>query len=88
MGVGLGLTIVKKIVDRHGGRLDIDSVLGRGTTVKIILPVKMQPPTEDALQAPITKTEDRPGREGASDEVRHREEAVQPLGGRRNPSAP
>ena len=88
VGVGLGLTIVKKIVDRHGGRLDIDSVLGRGTTVKIILPVKMQPPTEDALQAPITKTEDRPVREGASDEVRHREEAVQPLGGRRNPSAP
>src|SRR4029077_19560736 len=33
VGVGLGLTIVKKIVERHGGRLEIDSLLGRGTTI-------------------------------------------------------
>jgi signal transduction histidine kinase len=40
VGVGLGLTIVKQIVEHHGGRLEIDSMLGRGTTVTILLPVK------------------------------------------------
>ncbi|MET0365951.1 MAG: ATP-binding protein [Sphingobium sp.] len=38
-GTGLGLAIVKHIVERHRGRLQIDSVVGRGTTVTIILPV-------------------------------------------------
>ncbi len=50
VGVGLGLTIVKKIIERHGGRLEIDSMLGRGTTVSMVLPVKAQrPPDEDVL---------------------------------------
>jgi nitrogen-specific signal transduction histidine kinase len=48
-GVGLGLTIVKKIIDRHSGRLHIDSLLGRGTTVTVLLPLKAQPHPEDAL---------------------------------------
>ena len=37
-GTGLGLAIVKHIVERHRGRLDIASVLGRGTTISILLP--------------------------------------------------
>lgn len=37
-GTGLGLAIVKHIVERHRGRLDIVSVLGKGTTVSILLP--------------------------------------------------
>jgi two-component system phosphate regulon sensor histidine kinase PhoR len=37
-GTGLGLAIVKHIVLRHRGRLDIDSVLGQGTTVRVYLP--------------------------------------------------
>lgn len=37
-GTGLGLAIVKHIVERHRGRLDIASVLGKGTTVSILLP--------------------------------------------------
>jgi len=39
-GNGLGLALVKTIVDCHGGRLDIDSVPDRGTIVTIEFPVK------------------------------------------------
>lgn len=37
-GTGLGLAIVKHIVERHRGRMDIASVLGKGTTVSVLLP--------------------------------------------------
>jgi two-component system cell cycle sensor histidine kinase PleC len=37
-GVGLGLTIVKTLVDIHGGQLHIASEMGRGTTVTVQLP--------------------------------------------------
>jgi PAS domain S-box-containing protein len=37
-GTGLGMSIVKKIVDLHGGDIVIDSVPGRGTRVRISLP--------------------------------------------------
>ena len=43
-GHGLGLAIVKHIVERHRGRLDISSVLGKGTNVSILLPGA---PTDD-----------------------------------------
>jgi two-component system phosphate regulon sensor histidine kinase PhoR len=38
-GTGLGLAIVKHIVQAHGGLLGIESTLGRGTTVRVTLPV-------------------------------------------------
>jgi len=41
-GVGLGLTITKAIIDAHGGDLDVESVVGVGTTFIVRLP-KAQP---------------------------------------------
>lgn len=37
-GTGLGLAIVARIVSRHSGRIEIDSKLGSGTTVRVTLP--------------------------------------------------
>ena len=38
-GSGLGLAIVKSIIDNHQGRIWVDSLLGRGTTFTVVLPV-------------------------------------------------
>jgi signal transduction histidine kinase len=38
-GTGLGLVIVKKCLDAHGGSLELDSVEGVGTTARITLPL-------------------------------------------------
>jgi two-component system, OmpR family, heavy metal sensor histidine kinase CusS len=38
-GAGLGLALVKSIVDLHGGSAIIESNVGRGTTVKLIFPL-------------------------------------------------
>jgi len=38
-GAGLGLSLVKNIVELHGGRVEIDSELGEGTTVDLYLPI-------------------------------------------------
>lgn len=38
-GSGLGLLIVRRIVREHGGELEVESHVGRGTTVRILLPL-------------------------------------------------
>jgi signal transduction histidine kinase len=38
IGVGLGLPIAKGIVEAHGGRIWVESEVGRGTTVSFALP--------------------------------------------------
>ena len=39
-GSGLGLSIVRAIVDAHGGTVTLDTALGRGTTVRVELPAE------------------------------------------------
>lgn len=39
-GTGLGLPISKRIVEQHGGKISISSMLKKGTCIKITLPIK------------------------------------------------
>jgi signal transduction histidine kinase len=42
-GTGLGLAIAKRYVEQNGGRLEIESRVGEGTTVRIRLPARSDP---------------------------------------------
>jgi putative PEP-CTERM system histidine kinase len=41
-GFGIGMFQSKMIVEAHGGRVEVESVLGEGTTFRVFLPIKKQ----------------------------------------------
>ncbi len=45
-GTGLGLAVCYGIAEKHGGRIEVDSKVGEGTTFRIILPVKGEQKSE------------------------------------------
>lgn len=38
-GTGLGMAIVKKVIDDHKGKIEIDSEMGKGTTIRMLFPL-------------------------------------------------
>jgi signal transduction histidine kinase len=53
-GTGLGLTIAYKIVSQHGGRIDVRSEVGSGSTFTVVLPI--EPPAD--LAANVEQAEE------------------------------
>jgi len=47
-GTGLGLSLSKHLVEAHGGRIWIDSEVGRGTTVSFTIPARTSPAPQSA----------------------------------------
>ena len=50
-GTGLGMPIVRKLVQMMGGEIDVQSAPGKGTAVTVTLPLEMAPPQEEAPEA-------------------------------------
>ncbi len=56
-GTGIGLSIVRNIVEQHGGRVDVESEVGRGSTFRVWLPVSHPATQEEGDEAPAAVTD-------------------------------
>jgi signal transduction histidine kinase len=63
-GTGMGLAIVKGLVEAHGGHVHVTSVPGRGSTFTLTLPLESDSPQrrENVAASADTSVRDRPRR--------------------------
>jgi signal transduction histidine kinase len=66
-GTGLGLSVSRRIIEDHGGRIEVESTLGHGSTFTIFLPIPEQKPAgsmamvSESNREAVTVSEEKPG---------------------------
>jgi signal transduction histidine kinase len=54
-GLGLGLSICQRIIKNHGGRIEVQSEVGKGTTFVIYLDLQRAPDSADRAESAETQ---------------------------------
>ncbi|WP_110239153.1 sensor histidine kinase [Nocardioides gilvus] len=60
-GSGLGLSIARALIESHGGRIEVESVVEEGTTFRVWLPLESAPAAAAPLVTAPQRNADRPG---------------------------
>lgn len=55
-GTGLGLAISRRIVEAHGGRVEVESIVGEGATFRVLLPIHTLAPAPSSSRALLAAT--------------------------------
>ncbi len=72
-GTGIGLNIVKSIVDQHHGEITVESELGKGSTFTIILPVSQDVIKEtETEETTVTTIDDRSATKHTAESSNHK----------------